>query len=142
MVDRITPEELDRQIKQAREKGDSEPKAVSAYFEPKNGRIVVDLNSGVTFMFPVALAQGLSDAENEDLAEVEVTPGGMGLYWETLDVDLSISGLLAGIFGSKAWMSDLYANLGKKGGSRKSPAKTKAARVNGKLGGRPRQKTG
>jgi len=142
MVDHITPEELDRQIKLAREKGAFEPTAVSASFEPKNGRIVVDLNSGATFMFPVKLAQGLADANNEDLAEVEVIHGRIALYWKKLDVDLSISGLLAGLFGSKAWMSNLYENLRKKGRSRKSPAKAKAARTKGNLGGRPRQKIG
>jgi len=142
MADHITPAELDRQIHQAMEKGRSEPKAVSAYYEPRQKRIVVDLDSGVTFMFPVALAQGLADAGPFELAEVEVSPGGLGLYWETLDVDLSISGLLAGIFGTKSWMTTLYANLGKKGGSRSTPAKARAARKNGKLGGRPRQKLG
>jgi hypothetical protein len=32
---------------------------------------------------------------------------------------------------------DLMARLGKRGGEAKSPAKTRAARANGKLGGRP-----
>jgi hypothetical protein len=33
---------------------------------------------------------------------------------------------------------DWYKKLGAKGGSRTSPAKAKAVRANGKLGGRPR----
>lgn len=134
MAEHITPnEELDKQIKQAMAVGRLEPKAVSAYYAPKKGRIVVELDSGVTFMFPAELAQGLADADFDAL---------LGLYWPSLDVDLSISGLLAGIFGSPSWMFDLYVSLGKKGGSKKSEVKAQAARTNGKLGGRPRQKTG
>ena len=35
-------------------------------------------------------------------------------------------------------LSDMARELGKKGGKVKSPAKTKAVRLNGKLGGRPK----
>jgi len=136
----ISQKELDHQIEQAIEAGQREPKATSARFDQANDRIVVELDSRVTFMFPVDLAQGLANATAEELAEVEVTPGGLSVHWEARDVDLSITGLLAGIFGSKAWMSKVYSTLGKKGGRRTSAAKTAASRANGKLGGRPKSK--
>lgn len=86
-------------------------------------------------MFPPELVQGLVDASPDDLAQVELTPSGEGLHWETLDVDLSIPSLILGIFGTKAWM----AELGSRGGSVTSTAKARAARQNGKRGGRPRK---
>jgi len=49
-----------------------------------------------------------------------------------LDVDLSIPGLLSGIFGTKAYMA-------RRAGQATSPAKAAAARANGAKGGRPRE---
>jgi hypothetical protein len=41
------------------------------------------------------------------LAEVEVTPSGDGLHWEKLDADFSVPTLLAGVFGTDAWMAQV-----------------------------------
>jgi hypothetical protein len=49
-----------------------------------------------------------------------------------LDIDLSIPGLLAGLFGTTAYIA-------RRAGRTKSPAKASAARVNGAKGGRPRK---
>jgi Protein of unknown function (DUF2442) len=54
-----------------------------------------------------------------------VTPSGYGLHWESLDVDLGVPQLVAGIFGTKAWMTE----LGRLGGQVKSAAKEKASQV-------------
>jgi hypothetical protein len=85
--------------------------------------------------FPSQRLQGLENATPKQLAEVEVTPSGYGLHWESLDVDLGVPELVAGLFGSKAWMSE----LGRQGGKSKSAAKAQASRDNGKSGGRPRK---
>ena len=113
----------------------SEPRAQDAYYECDTGEIVVKMRNGAKFSFPHRVAQGLQDASAEDLAEVEVTPSGEGLHWETLDVDFSIPALMKGIFGTPFWM----AELGRSGGSVTSPAKAAAVRENGKKGGRPRK---
>lgn len=57
---------------------------------------------------------------------------GIGLHWETLDVDLSVPDLLAGPFGAKAHMAQ-------HAGQARSAAKAAAARANGSRGGRPRK---
>jgi len=111
----------------------SEPRARAARYDAENRRVIVDLTNGCTFMFPAQLAQGLSDANDADLAQVEVLSGGEGLHWEQIDADLSVPRLVMGIFGSGAWMRE----LGRKGGSASSAAKRKAARANGRKGGRP-----
>jgi hypothetical protein len=97
--------------------------------------VVVDLLNGTTFAFPPHLAQGLEAATEDQLVEVEVLGAGYGLRWESLDVDLSVPGLLAGIFGTSKWMA---ANAGRT----KSIAKAAAARANGAKGGRPRKVAG
>ncbi|MFL5382292.1 MAG: DUF2442 domain-containing protein [Longimicrobiaceae bacterium] len=95
----------------------------------------MELTNGCVFAFPPALAQGLGSASEDELAAVEVMPGAESIYWECLDVGFSVPNLIAGSFGTKAWMRE----LGRAGGRVRSPAKTAAVRENGKKGGRPRK---
>ncbi|HEX7239583.1 MAG TPA: DUF2442 domain-containing protein [Longimicrobiaceae bacterium] len=135
----ISDEELDRQYAAAVEAGraadEAEPRARSAAYNRDTGRVEVELRNGCLFAFPAELGQGLRGADPDRLAEVEVTPSGYGLRWESLDVDLAVPALLSGAFGSRAWMRE----LGRAGGSRTSEAKAVAARENGRKGGRPRR---
>lgn len=111
--------------------------AIAARYDRRRARVVVGLNTGVEVAFPPNLAEGLTDAATADLAKIEISPSGLGLHWPKLDADLYVPGLLAGAFGSKRWMA---AQLGAAGGSARSAAKTRSARANGRLGGRPRKK--
>ena len=129
----------DPQIEAAEARGramlEGEPRALAARYDAKAGRIVVELSNGASFAFPPQLGQGLGEARPDQLAKVEIAGAGFGLHWESLDVDLSIAGLLAGRFGTKAWMSE----LARRAGQSRSPAKAAAARANGRKGGRPRK---
>ena len=111
---------------------ETEPRAVSARYDTKSGRIIVELTSGATFAFPPALVEGLCDGTPAQLAEVEVQGMGFGLHWESLDEDYSIPGLMNGIFGTARWMA-------KRAGSATSEKKAASSRENGKKGGRPRK---
>jgi hypothetical protein len=110
--------------------------AVSARYDRRTARIVVNLNTGVQIAFPARLAEGLAEASPDDLAEIEISPTGLGLHWPKLDADVYVSALLHGVFGSKRWMA---AQLGAAGGKVRSRAKAAAARENGRRGGRPRK---
>jgi hypothetical protein len=110
----------------------TEPRAEKARYDRKLDRVIVDLTNGCTFTFPPRLAQGLEAATEGQLMSVEILGQGYGLHWEALDVDLSIPGLLAGIFGTKSYMARLA-------GQAKSPAKAAASRANGVKGGRLRK---
>ena len=107
-----------------------EPRATVARYDGQRGQVVTELTNGCTFMFPPRLAQGLQTATEDQLAQVEVLGAGYGLHWEALDADLSVPGLLLGLFGTAAHMARLA-------GRATSPAKAAAARVNGARGGRP-----
>lgn len=99
--------------------------------------MVVSLSTGVELAFPPKLVKGLAGAAPSDLAKIEISPTGLGLHRPTLDADLYVPGLLAGASGGTHWMA---AQLGAAGGSVRSTAKARAARANGKLGGRPCKK--
>ncbi|MDS3860544.1 DUF2442 domain-containing protein [Thermosynechococcaceae cyanobacterium BACA0444] len=80
-----------------------EPRAKRAWFNPVDKTIEIELKTGVRASFPVHLLQGLQGATSEQLAEVEISPSGYGLYWESLDADLVVPTLMSQIFGSRAW---------------------------------------
>ena len=124
------------EIEAARERGRralaEEPRAVTARLDRRRRRIVVELANGCVFAFPPALAEGLGEASEDELAAVEVLGRGSGLRWDKLDIDLHVPSLLAGVFGTRSW-------LARRGGAAKSIAKTASARANGAKGGRPKK---
>lgn len=131
----------DKQAEAAQARGaemlSDEPRAAAARYDAPSGRIVVDLTNGCTFAFPARRIEELVNASEAEIAEVEILGAGFGLHWETRDADVSLQGLMSGLFGTKAWMSELARRAGRS----RSPAKAAAARANGAKGGRPR-KTG
>ena len=118
------------------EKLNSIPHAIAARYDRRVSRIVVSLNTGLELAIPPHIVEGLNHARPAELAEIEISPTGLGLHFPTLDADLYIPSLLEGLFGSSHWMA---VGLGKLGGSSRSEAKAAASRSNGKLGGRPRK---
>ena len=96
--------EYDRAVRAGRRAMRTKPRAVAARYDRATGRLVVELASGATFAVPISLLEGLADAAPEALEQVEVTPGGEGLHFPVIDADFGVPGLLAGVFGSKAWM--------------------------------------
>jgi hypothetical protein len=110
--------------------------AVSARYDRRRSRVVVALNTRVELAFPTRLAEGLAGASPESLADIEISPAGLGLHWPRLDADLYVPALLQGVFGSKSWMA---RQLGAAGGRARTVAKVAASRENGRKGGRPRK---
>ena len=133
----VDEETLEQQHQAARRRGErqvaTEPQAQRAGYDQLTGQLWVELSNGVTFLAPIILLQDLADATPEDLARVTLGPRGASLHWEKLGVDFSLVGLLAGLFGTRAWM----AELGRRGGRAASASKAAAARANGRKGGRP-----
>ena len=132
MVDNFIPAS-----RRGREMRASIPRAVSARFDPKTGHIVVRLSSKLMLSFRPADVQGLRHAQPAQLQPIEISPSGFGIHFPKLDADLYLPGLLQGALGSRKWMA---AQLGEIGGQSTSSAKRRAARANGKLGGRPRKR--
>ena len=112
------------------------PQAVSARYDRRIGRLVIELSTGLGISFKPHNAQGLENATPDDLAEIEISPSGLGLHIPALDADLYLPALLEGFLGSRKWMA---AAMGKAGGTTSTAAKAAAARANGKLGGRPKK---
>lgn len=81
------------------------PTPRGAYYDQSTGRIVVEFENGSTFTVPGRSLEGLVEASDADIAEVELL-GETGLHWENLDRDYEIAGLTAGIFGTPSFMAE------------------------------------
>jgi hypothetical protein len=132
------PDQFELANARARELQSTLPRAVSARYDRRIGRIVLHLSTGIDLVFPPHIAQGLETATPAQLAQIEISPSGFGIHFPSLDSDLYLPALLEGFLGSRKWMA---GRLGAHGGKSTSPAKTAAAQRNGRNGGRPRKKT-
>ncbi len=132
----ITHEEFAKVTENAKQIGARHPRAISAKYDTRTRRVVVQLSSHLGIFFSPQNAEGLEEATPEQLREIEISPSGQGLHFPKLDADLYLPAMLEGVFGSERWMA---LRMGMRGGSAKSAAKTMAARENGKKGGRPKR---
>ncbi|HXJ91737.1 MAG TPA: DUF2442 domain-containing protein [Terriglobia bacterium] len=112
------------------------PRAISANYDRKTGRVVIHLSSRLIVSLSPQDAEGLQNARPAQLEEIEISPSGFGLHFPRLDADLYVPSLLEGLLGSRKWMA---SRLGQVGGQSRSRAKKAAAKANGRLGGRPRK---
>ena len=136
-MDNVTDTQFEAAEARGRAVLEVEPRATAARYNRKTGRVTVDLMNGCTYVFPPHLVQDLSDASPDDLEAVEVDGMGFNLHWPKLDADLYVPALVAGVFGTKDWMSKALA---RQAGRSTSPAKSAASRTNGAKGGRPRKR--
>jgi len=132
-----TNAEIDRAMERAKSLPD-EPRVTEVEYRPGSGLdlLILKLDDGHRHMIPREDLQGLQSATKEQIAQVEILGNGAGLHWPALNLDYYVPSLLRRIYGNKKWM----AAIGRSGGSAKSLAKKRAARVNGLKGGRPRRK--
>lgn len=128
----LTDEEINAAIERGKREHSTEPRAVSVKYDRNTARFVVSLASGAEVAIPADLLQGVKNASDADRSKVRLQGAGYGLHWPTLDLDFTVPGLLAEIFGTRSY-------LAKRAGQARSKAKSAAARKNGRKGGRPRK---
>lgn len=128
----LTDAQIEAALKRGKIAAAREPRAVTAQYDLRTGELIIKLSSGATALIPSRLIEGLVGARAADIAAVAVSPGGHGLHWAALDIDMTVPGLVANVFGTKAYMAKLA-------GRSRSKAKAAAARENGMKGGRPKK---
>jgi hypothetical protein len=131
----LTDAEIDAATERGRLLHSAEPRAANVRYDRQRGRMIVELTNQCSLAFPPKLVQGLEHADDEQLSKVEIFGAGYGLHWEDLDVDISVPGLMAGLFGTRSYMA-------RRAGQSKSAAKAAAAKANGAKGGRPKKASG
>lgn len=107
----ITDAEFEAAIARGAAARKNEPHASAVRYDAATRRIVISFATGAT---------------DEQISEVELLSDGYGLHWESLDVDLTVPGIVMGIFGATKWMAKIA-------GQTESEKKDAAARANGAL---------
>jgi len=80
----------------AAEKIGVEPVAIKAWVE--NRTVFVALHDDRVFSFPDHKFSRLKAASDENLARVRIRAQGSALRWDEIDEDLSVEGIVLGIF--------------------------------------------
>jgi hypothetical protein len=133
-IDTEFERESESAVREAREADRIEPRANTIRYEAQLGLILVELRSGFVFGFSPERIPGLSGASSKDLAGARISPSGDGLHWGDLDVDVSLTGLVADGLNLRDWAPRFMDQV-------RSDAKARAARLNGMKGGRPKRAT-
>src|SRR5277367_3287644 len=90
------------------------PKAVSAHYDRRLGRVLVRLSSGLDVGFSPRETQGLEHARPGQLRRIDITPSGFGIHFPELDADIYLPTLLQGFRGSRKWMAARLGTIGGK----------------------------
>ncbi|MBM3271292.1 MAG: DUF2442 domain-containing protein [Candidatus Sericytochromatia bacterium] len=119
-----------------------EPTAKSIVFEPETRSFDLRLSNDTRVGFNADSLWELKGASPEELAAVELSPSGNAITWPRIDMDISVAGLVLDLLGSPEWKRALRRAVNRDLARIKSEATAKAARENGKKGGRPRKNAG
>ena len=135
-----TRDELRQMLRDGKRAGREEskrtPSAVAVKYDHPTKSVSVTLSNRCRLIVPLTLLPELSKGTPKQLADVVIEPDGIGIEWPQLDQQFLVCHLLADVCGPGVLMQE----LGRRGGQTTSRAKTKAARQNGLLGGRPRKR--
>jgi hypothetical protein len=107
---------------------------VTARYNPRKDTLDLALRGGITICLPRKQIWEISDADPKDVAKVEVQPGGEGISFRSINMDIYVPGLLADELGSI-----IAKALGRHTRGISTPKKAAASRKNGRKGGRPRK---
>lgn len=90
---------------------DNEHRAIKATYDGNTRKLHIISTLDAELILWVDKLQGLAEASNDDLSDIELSPFGTNLYWPRLDEDFGVHNLFCGVYGSKVWMQTLAATV-------------------------------
>lgn len=130
-----TEAEMRDAIKSARVRERTATKIKSAHYDRREDSIVAKLSTGAVLMIPRKRVPGFAKAAPQNLADLAITPGGEGLWSDSVDDGVLLEQILV-LAAGEATLGTIGARIN---AAKRSPARTAASRANGARGGRPRR---
>ena len=109
--------------------------ATAVRYDQQYDTVEIDLAQGFGLRVPRMAIAELADVPASALVLLDRSPAGTGIDLDDHDVHVSVHGLVLSLLS----LSTMAAGLGKRGGTQSTPAKQESARLNGRLGGRPKR---
>ncbi len=130
----LTKAQHDAATQRGDEKANLPTALMAAMLDEQAKTVRLFFRAGIELAIPITAISEIAKAPIAMLRDVRASPIGDGLIFSELGEALYVPGLLRDLFG------DAFArSLGKIGGRSRSDAKVRAARKNGRKGGRPRK---
>jgi hypothetical protein len=129
-----TTVEVRKAVAASRRREKKATKILAAHYDAKHDTIVADLSTGASIVVPRHSVPGFTKAGRRALSNLEVTPGGEGVWSDVADDGVLLEQLLVLAAGA-ATIGTIGARLN---AAKKSVARAAASRANGTKGGRPR----
>ena len=106
----------------------------AARYDRTSDTIDLTLRKGVMIRLPRRQIRELANTRPSDVAKIDIQPGGDGVSFLKINVDIYVPGLLAEVLGP------LFARaMGRRSRGRASEKKAATSRMNGRKGGRPKK---
>ena len=134
----ITKDVLDRAIGSEKEAASREHQAREGWFDGQHGTVMLKLTDGRVFGAEPGFIPSLQRASPNQLTGLRASDDGVYLVIETLDLHISVDGLVTRIM-EKSPLA-IKRSGARLAGLTTSPAKAVASARNGRLGGRPKSK--
>ena len=134
----ITKDVLDRAIGAEEEAASQEHQAREAWFDGQHGTVMLKLTDGRVFGAEPGFIPLLQGTSPNQLTELRASNDGVYLVIETLDLHISVDGLVTRIMEESPLA--IKRSGARLAGLTTSPAKAVASARNGRLGGRPKSR--
>ena len=139
MTTQFTGQDLSRALEAGQREAETEFRARSVRYDLDRDVIEIVTTQNVGFLVPRAWIGPFAQLPPDQLALLDVWPDGSAIELDTLDIHVSVHGLLSQVLPAILPSSFLAGLFGSRGGKSTSDAKKATARENGRKGGRPRK---
>ena len=139
MVTELTGQSLSRALDAGQQETETEFRARSVRYDPDRDAVEIVTTRSIGFLVPRVWIGAFANLRPDQLALLEVWPGGSAIELDALDIQVSVHGLLSQVLPAMLPASFIAGLFGSRGGRSTSDAKKATARENGRKGGRPRK---